>query len=101
MGSAISGLLQAISLGFLASIHPSVAALSGDFLVVWNELRNGSSAIYDTPVSSTGIARQPGGVAISRSLSNAWDPVLAAAAGRYWVAWEVNTQGAMKFTALL
>jgi hypothetical protein len=76
-------------------IEPSVAALGDDFLVVWNDVRNGLLIVSGTPVSGTGIVRRPGGITISRSSSTAWRPVATAAADRYWVVWQDYRRGAL------
>jgi hypothetical protein len=48
--------------------YPGVASARGQYLVVWNDTRNGfPSDIYGTRVSGTGRVLDPGGIAIARS----------------------------------
>jgi hypothetical protein len=68
--------------------HPRVAAAGSDFLVVWEDTRNGKPAIYGTRVSDDGQVKDPAGAKISQDPSTAATrPELSSDGDSYLVSW--------------
>lgn len=67
---------------------PAVAFDGKNFLVVWQDLRNGTDyEIYAARVGENGEVLDPDGFAVSRRAANQARPAVAFAGGRYVVAW--------------
>ncbi len=71
-----------------AQANASVASNGTDFLVVWEDLRNGNPDVYGTRVTSAGVVGDPNGLAISTTPSGESKPIVASNGGDYLVVWE-------------
>ncbi|ATB27228.1 hypothetical protein [Melittangium boletus] len=92
--------------GFLISVavnaqeRPSVAYNGSDFVVVWEDSRNGNADIYGARVSATGVVRNPSGIAISTHGNNQRAPRVARLGTDCLVVWH-DTQASKIFGARL
>jgi hypothetical protein len=69
--------------------EPAVATDGTDFLVVWTDDRNGGSTdLYGTIVSATGLVLNPLGIAISTAVNQQENPAVAFDGTNYLVVWE-------------
>jgi len=68
--------------------RPAVAFDGANFLIVWQDLRNGADYdLYAARVSEEGKVLDPDGFPVSKRASNQAWPAVAFAAGQYVVAW--------------
>ncbi|HYH96685.1 Ig-like domain-containing protein, partial [Hyalangium sp.] len=70
--------------------NPAVASAGSDYLVVWEDARNGdvNSDIYGTWVSSQGVVVDPAGFVISNAANLQAFPVVTSNGSDYFVAWK-------------
>jgi uncharacterized protein (TIGR03382 family) len=71
--------------------YPAVASNGANYLVVWQDERNGLTNIdiYGARVTSAGVVQDPAGFAIT-GLANQTEPAVASSGGGYLVAWSDN-----------
>lgn len=77
--------------------HPCVASNGSDFLVVWQDLRTGTSDIYGARVDHNGIVLEPDGIAVSSAPRSQEFPSVASDGTDYFAVWHdardsTNTQ---------
>jgi len=77
--------------------HPSVVANGSDFLVVWQDLRGGTSDIYGARVDQNGSVLEPDGIAVCTASQSQELPLVAGNGTDYFVVWQdardsTNTQ---------
>jgi hypothetical protein len=72
---------------------PTVAHDGTNFLVVWQDRRNGYNEIYGTRVSETGTVLDPSGIAISTATSSKYTPDVAHDGMNFLVVWHDYRNG--------
>ncbi len=77
-----------IATGVGARSSPSVAHDGTNFLVVWQDSRNGNADIYGARVSATGGVLDSGGIAISTAANRQSSPSVAYSGTNFLVVWE-------------
>ncbi|WP_236605710.1 hypothetical protein [Sandaracinus amylolyticus] len=76
--------------------YPSVTSNGTDYLVVWNDYRNGSTSdVYASRVSAAGAVLDAGGLAVSTAASSQQYPSVASNGTEYLVVWEDTRSGSM------
>lgn len=71
---------------------PSVAALNGDYFVVWQDNRTiGTNRIYGNTVSASGLISTNGGFELSRGPGDQSAPFVAASTDQFLVVWQQST----------
>ncbi|MBI3851780.1 MAG: cadherin-like domain-containing protein [Verrucomicrobia bacterium] len=83
----------AISRAASAQLAPAVAASGTDYLVVWQDLRNGVPDVYGTRITNAGIVVETNGTAISRAINTQSAPAVAANGSGYLVVWQDARNG--------
>jgi phosphoribosylformylglycinamidine (FGAM) synthase PurS component len=78
----------AISQAASDQCYPAVSFDSSDFLVAWEDYRNGSGDIYGARVTPEGTVLDPSGIAISTASDGQYCPALDFAGANFLVAWE-------------
>jgi hypothetical protein len=78
----------AISTSSGAQRHPSVAYDGVDFVVVWEDSRNGDWDIYSARVNVSGGVLDPNGVPVSSGPDDEWTPGIASNGSSCLVAWQ-------------
>jgi large repetitive protein len=68
--------------------YPSIAFDGTNYLIVWQDLRNGSADIYGTRVTQAGITLDTNGIAISNAANWQASPSVAFGGTNYLVVWE-------------
>ncbi len=86
-----SGIL--ISTAVNAQEYPEVASNGVDFLVVWQDYRNGSYDIYGARVSGTGVVRNPSGIPIFIDAYDQSTPAVAREGTNFLVVWHEMRNG--------
>ncbi|WNG30379.1 hypothetical protein F0U62_44985 [Cystobacter fuscus] len=76
-----------ISVAVNAQERPTVAYNGSDFVVVWEDSRNGNADIYGARVSTTGVVRNPSGIALSTHGNNQRAPQVARSGTDCLVVW--------------
>ena len=67
---------------------PEIAFGSGEYLLVWEDLRSGSDwDIYGTRIAMSGTVLDPAGIPILTGLSHQWIPDVAASGNAFMVVW--------------
>ncbi|MFH0777716.1 MAG: hypothetical protein V2A71_03705, partial [Candidatus Eisenbacteria bacterium] len=85
--------------GFLISLaseycmSPAVAFDGTNWLVVWEELRDGQLDIFGTRVNQAGTVLEPGGLPISIAAGNQQSPALTFGTTDYLVVWQDSRAG--------
>jgi hypothetical protein len=74
-------------------MYPAVAFDGTNYLVVWQDCRNGVSDIYAARVSTDGSLLDSGGLSISRATDRQERPAVAFNGTRYLVAWQDRRNG--------
>ncbi len=75
-------------------LAPRVASSGGDFLVVWQDFRNGvHDDVLGTRVTSDGAVLDPGGLLVSTALGTQRLPDVAGGANGYLVVWQDRRSG--------
>jgi hypothetical protein len=72
---------------------PSVAFNGANYLVVWEDSRNGSHDVYGARVTPGGGVLDPNGLSISTALNNQLSPALAFDGTNYIVVWQDDRSG--------
>ncbi|WNG53648.1 hypothetical protein F0U59_01685 [Archangium gephyra] len=67
--------------------RPEVAYNGSDFVVVWEDSRNGNADIYGARVSASGVVRNPSGIAISVNANEQRYPRVARVGTECMVVW--------------
>ncbi|HLE03444.1 MAG TPA: hypothetical protein VI729_02375, partial [Anaerolineales bacterium] len=68
--------------------YPAVAWDGNNYLVVWQDYRNGSNPdIYGARVSASGVLQEPGGIVISTAANYQGFPAVAWDGNNYLVVW--------------
>ncbi|WP_309894624.1 Ig-like domain-containing protein [Archangium sp.] len=83
-----------ISTGGGAKVSPSVAYGGGNFLVVWQDSRNGTHDIYGARVSSAGVPNDTSGIVISNAANNQTVPAVAYSGTSFLAVWQDTRNGA-------
>jgi hypothetical protein len=83
-----------IPISATAAVNPSprVASAGGDFLIVWEDTRNGSYDVYGARVSGAGAVLDPQGIPIARNGAAQGSPCVASSSTNYFVAWVETAQ---------
>lgn len=82
-----------ISGGMNAQYHPAIAHKGTDYLVVWQDIRNGDWDIYGARVDSTGSILNPSPIAISIAAHEQIYPTAFSDGTNYLVAWSDRRNG--------
>lgn len=103
IGSRISGTGRildkaglAISATAGAQLNPAVASSGGNFLVVWEDNRSGtthSTDIYGARVTAAGVVSDTAGIPICVAIGTQNSPVVAGNSSAYLVAWQDDRNG--------
>jgi hypothetical protein len=72
---------------------PALTFNGRDFVVAWNDLRNGNQDIYAARVTPERVVREPTGLAVTTSPRPGNQPTVASLAGRTLVAWSAGHEG--------
>ena len=83
----------AISQAAKDQCYPAVGFDSTNFLVVWDDGRNGNGDIYGARVTPEGTVLDPSGIAISTASNGQWSPVLDFVGANFLVAWDDYRSG--------
>ncbi len=83
-----NGILISVAVG--AQERPSVAYNGSDFVVVWEDSRNGNADIYGARVSATGVVRNPSGIPISVNSHDQRRPRVARVGTDSMVVWQAT-----------
>jgi hypothetical protein len=67
--------------------NPDIASNGTNYMVVWEEERDGRSGIYATRVDRSGKVLDPRRMAISTESGEKWDPAIASDGTNYMVVW--------------
>ena len=81
----------AISQGTSSQKFPAVAANGVDWLVAWQDGRNGTDDIYASRVSSTGAVLDAGGISVNTASGAQVTPAIAADGTNWFVTWRDAT----------
>jgi large repetitive protein len=68
--------------------NPSLAFDGVNYLVAWEDNRNGNSDIYGTRVSSTGVVLDPQAIPICTEVAGQFNPAVTFDGNNYLVVWE-------------
>ncbi|MFE8604299.1 hypothetical protein [Archangium violaceum] len=79
-----------ISVAVNAQERPEVAYNGSDFVVVWEDSRNGNADIYGARVSASGVVRNPSGIPISVNANEQRYPRVARVGTECMVVWHDN-----------
>jgi hypothetical protein len=71
----------------------SIAFSGGQFLAVWQDLRNGQADIYGSRLSTAGVVLDTQGIKISTAPGPQLTPTVAVVGGSYLVVWEDRLTG--------
>jgi len=83
----------AISIETSGAAVPSIAFDGTNYLVVWQDYRNGSADIYGSRVTQDGVVLDPSGIAISTGTSYKLYPKIAFDGINYLVCWQDDRNG--------
>jgi hypothetical protein len=83
----------AISTAVNSQSSPSVTHNGLNFLVVWQDYRNGNADIYGARVESTGTVLDTSGISISAATSSQYAPSVAYDGANFLVVWEDHRSG--------
>jgi Secretion system C-terminal sorting domain len=83
----------AISNAEADQFSPSVAFDGTNFLVVWEDYREGEADIYGARVTTNGVVIDSSGIAISNSTGGQYSPQLAFADTNFLVVWQDSRNG--------
>jgi hypothetical protein len=73
--------------------YPAVAFDGTDFLVAWEDWRNGLSDIYAARVAPQGTVLDPDGIPVSTATNRQYVPAVAFDGANFLVSWEDNRSG--------
>jgi len=85
----------AISTAATGESFPAVAYDGTDFLVVWQDSRNGGNDIYGARVTADGVVLDPSGIEISAASGNQTLPAVSSGAASSMVVWQDARNGAL------
>jgi len=74
-------------------MYPAAASDGTDYLVVWEDYRDGTSDIYASRMTASGSVLDPEGIVISSSSGCEYSPAVAFGDGEYLVVWSEERQG--------
>ena len=83
----------AISTGANSQLCPTLAFDGANFLVTWQDQRNGSGDIYGARVTRTGLVLDTAGIAVSTATDDQNHPALAFDGANFLVVWEDGRSG--------
>ena len=92
-GGVLDPVSVAISTAASYQYSPAVAYGGSNFLVVWQDSRNGSYDIYGARVTHAGAVRDPSGIAISTAASYQYSPAAAYDGTNFLVVWQDSRNG--------
>ncbi|MCM0084099.1 hypothetical protein L4X63_21180 [Geomonas sp. Red32] len=69
---------------------PRISFNDGEYLVVWEDYRSGTAAIYGARIGADGSVLDPGGIPIDTSHSACYSPTVAPLGDYFLVAWRVG-----------
>ena len=92
-GSVLDANSIAISTAAYSQVSPSVAFDGTNYLVVWQDNRNGSFDIYGARVSPTGAVLDTSGIAISTTADDQYSSSIACNGTNHFVVWTDERNG--------
>jgi hypothetical protein len=102
VGTKLDATARAISNAVFSQASPAVTSSAGDYLVVWNDARNGIDRdIFAARVTATAVVRDPTGIPITTATGDQLVPDIATNGTVSLVAWQDRRNGNFDIFAAL